>query len=41
MIAAYETHLRKVEFMFDERSNFDCLDVDYREALDDPTGRTC
>ncbi len=36
MIAAYKTHLRKVDFMFEERSNFDALDVDYREVLEKP-----
>lgn len=36
MIESYTMHLRKVEFLLEDRSNFDSIDVDYRETLGDP-----
>jgi hypothetical protein len=36
MIGLYKTHLRKVEFLLRERKNFESLDVDYKQALEQP-----
>ena len=36
MIAAYKTHLRKVELMLQERPNFDAIHIDYRDVLEKP-----
>jgi len=36
MIGLYETHLRKLEFLVRDRPNFEFLDVDYKQALENP-----
>lgn len=36
MIGLYKTHLRKLEFLLRERKNFESLDVDYKQALEQP-----
>jgi len=36
MIARYNMHLRKVEFLLEEERNFGHIDVHYREALEQP-----
>jgi len=36
MIGLYKTPLRKVEFLLRERKNFESLDVDYKQALEQP-----
>lgn len=37
MVKRYEFHLRKTEFLLEEAEHFQCLDVDYRGVLDDPS----
>ena len=36
MIGLYKTHLRKVEFLLRQRKNYESLDVDYKQALEQP-----
>jgi len=36
MIGNYKWHLKKVDYLLEEQSNFDALDVDYRKALESP-----
>ena len=36
MIGLYNTHLRKVEFLLRHRKNYESLDVDYKQALEQP-----
>jgi hypothetical protein len=36
MIQRYKMHLRKVEYVLEEYDNFEAIDVDYRQALEDP-----
>jgi len=36
MIGLYKTHLRKVEFLLRERKNYETLDVDYKQAREQP-----
>ena len=35
-IQRYKMHLRKIDFVLDDNSNYDALEVDYREALENP-----
>ena len=32
----YEMHLRKVDFVLEDNSNYDAIEVDYRKALENP-----
>ena len=36
MAKLYETHLRKVKYITENRPNFDVLEVEYRDAMEDP-----
>jgi hypothetical protein len=38
MMELYRGHLRKVDVLLEDRPNFERLDVEYREVLDDPRG---
>jgi hypothetical protein len=36
MIAAYKNHLRKIEFLMGERPNFDYIDINHRDVVENP-----